>query len=310
MIVLSLCDGMSCGHLALDRAGIQVDKYYAAEIKDIAIKVTQDNYPDTIQIGDVNKISYIEGVLHTEKEDFSTPIDLVMFGSPCQSFSVAMKTEGRIGLEDKERSGLFLECYRILKEVNPQYFFMENVASMRNDDKDVITKLMGVKPLKINSQIVSPALRNRYYWTNIPYTPIKEKLISLQEILTSGYTDRKKARSLLASDSRPLATPVKMFHRYYAKRFGTLIFKSKEHYDDCVKYYNSHYAGMNAREIPTNETDIFNGVRMLNQEELEACQTVPRGYTKCLSRDDAANILGDGWTIDVIAGIFKGLKQE
>lgn len=157
---------------------------------------------------------------------------------------------------------------------------------------------------------MSPALRNRYYWTNIPYTPIKEKLISLQEILTSGYTDREKARSLLASDSRPLATPVKMFHRYYAKRFGTLIFKSKEHYEDCVKYYNSHYAGMSAREIPTNETDIFNGVRMLNQEELEACQTVPRGYTKCLSRDDAANILGDGWTIDVIAGIFKGLKQE
>lgn len=123
MKVLSLCDGMSCGHIALDRAGVNVDKYFAAEIKEIGIKVTKYNYPDTIHIGDVNKITYKNGILHTEYGDFETDIDLVIFGSPCQTFSIAMKKELRVGLENKEKSGLFLECYRILKEVNPKYFF-------------------------------------------------------------------------------------------------------------------------------------------------------------------------------------------
>ena len=117
---------MSCGHIALDRAGFEVENYFAAEIKEIAIKVTKDNYPKTIHIGDVNKITYKDGILYTEVGDFKTDIDLVMFGSPCQSFSIAMKTEHRVGLEDKEKSGLFLECYRILKEVSPKYFLTCN----------------------------------------------------------------------------------------------------------------------------------------------------------------------------------------
>ena len=91
--VLSLCDGMSCGHIALEQEGIKVSKYFAAEIKDIGIKVTKENYPDTIHIGDVNKITYKDGVLHTEVGDFETEIDIVMFGSPCQTFSVACKTD-------------------------------------------------------------------------------------------------------------------------------------------------------------------------------------------------------------------------
>lgn len=159
--VLSLCDGMSCGHIALDREGVKVNKYFAAEIKDIAVKVTKENYPNTIHIGNVNNISYKDGILHTEIGEFETDIDIVMFGSPCQTFSIACKTDKRIGLEDKNKSGLFLQCYRILKEVNPKYFFMENVASMKNDDKDFITKLMGVEPYLINADIVSPALRKR-----------------------------------------------------------------------------------------------------------------------------------------------------
>ena len=141
MKVLSLCDGMSCCHIALDKVGITVQDYYAAEIKEVGIKVTKYNYPDTIHIGDVNKISYKDGVLHTENGDYNVGhIDLVAFGSPCQSFSQAMKTHMRIGLEDKERSGLFLECYRILKEVNPTYFLMENVAGMKQEDKEFISK--------------------------------------------------------------------------------------------------------------------------------------------------------------------------
>lgn len=300
---------MSCGHIALDRAGIKVNKYFASEIKDIAIKVTKDNYPDTIHIGDVNKITYKDGILHTEIGNFKANIDLVIFGSPCQSFSIAMKTEHRIGLEDKEKSGLFLECYRILKEVNPQYFLMENVASMKNEDRDVISSMMGVKPLRINSEIVSPALRDRYYWTNIPnIEPIKRVNIKLQDVLTDGYTNRDKGHCLVVVDCRPATTPVKMFHRYYYKGFGNLIFKDKEQFEKCAKYYDEHYRGMKAKDIPVGETDIFNGVRYLNQTEIEKCQTVPEGYTKCLTRNETADVCGDGWTVDVITHIFSYIK--
>lgn len=147
LTVLSLCDGMSCGHIALEEAGFKVKTYFAAEIKDFAIRVTKENYPDTIHIGDVNKITYKDGVLYTGEGNFETKIDVVMFGSPCQSFSRAMKADMRVGLEDMERSGLFLECNRILKEVNPKYFLMENVV-MKAEDEEVITKMMGVNLLE------------------------------------------------------------------------------------------------------------------------------------------------------------------
>lgn len=281
MKVLSLCDGMSCGHIALDRAGVNVDKYFAAEIKEIGIKVTKYNYPDTIHIGDVNKVAYNDGILHTEYGDFETDIDIVMFGSPCQTFSVAMKKDLRVGLENKEKSGLFLECYRILKEVNPKYFLMENVARMKRDDMDFITGLMGVEPVRINSKLVSAQLRDRLYWTNIPNVTIpQDKGIILQDILTSGYTDREKARALLVSDSRPLTTKDRMIHRYRSTGFTTLVWE---------QYGNDE------------------SVRYMNQTELERCQTVPEGYTECLTRNEAADVLGDGWTVDVIAHIFKGL---
>jgi hypothetical protein len=285
MKVLSLCDGMSCCHIALDRAGISVKEYYAAEIKEIGIRVTKDNYPDTIHIGDVHKISYKDGVLHTANGDYNVgKIDLVAFGSPCQSFSQAMKTDMRVGLKDKERSGLFLECYRILKEVNPTYFLMENVASMKLEDRNFITKLMGVEPIRINSKLVGPALRDRLYWTNIPnVTQPEDKKITLQSILTSGYTDREKARALLVSDSRPLTDKKRMMHRYRDTGFTTIIWEEKGN-DASIRY--------------------------MNQTELERCQNVPEGYTKCLTRNEAANVLGDGWSVDVIAHIFKNLTTQ
>lgn len=281
MKVLSLCDGIACARIACERAGIVVDEYYAAEIKPNGIKVAMDNYPDIIQIGDVNKISYVDGILRTEKGDFEVGhIDLMVFGSPCQSFSIAMKTEMRVGLEDKKRSGLFLECHRIWKEVSPTYWLLENVASMKKEDKDVLSKFMGVEPLKINSELVSAALRNRYYWTNIEgVTMPEDKGILLQDILTSGYTDRKKARALLASDSRPLADKEKMLHRY--KKFGTIVWEEKGN-DESIRY--------------------------LNQTELERCQTVPEGYTRCLTRNQAADVLGDGFTVDVIAHILSFIR--
>lgn len=310
MKVLSLCDGMSCGQLALKKLGIPIEAYYAAEIKDVAIKVTLDNFPNTIEIGDVNQVSYKDGILTTENGDLQVgQIDLVMFGSPCQTFSLAMITEHRVGLEDKEKSGLFYECYRILQEVKPKYFLMENVRSMKDKDRDFISQVMGVEPIMIDSALIAPAMRKRYYWTNIEgVEQPKKKDIPLQSILTSGYTERQKARYLTVSDSRPLTTSVKMFHRFYYKGFNTLVFKDRQHYLNCKQYYDDNYKGMAAKDIPVDETDVFDGVRYLNQLELERCQTVPEGYTKILTRNEAADVLGDGWTIDVIAHILSYMK--
>ncbi len=312
--VLSLCDGMSCGQISLERAGIKVDKYFASEIKKIGIKVTKYNYPNTIHIGDVNRISYKDGVLKTEVGDFETDIDLVIFGSPCQTFSIAIPAEHRIGLQNLEKSGLFYQCGRILREVNPRYWLMENVASMNAKDRDLISEFLGVEPIMIDSKLVGPALRKRYYWTNIPViTPLIDKDVKLQQILTDGYTDREKARCLAVIDSRPNSTPIKMFHRYYATGFTTLIFKNKKQYEECVRFYKTHFRGMSAKEIDSvldfvDGLEIFEGIRYMNQLELERCQTVPEGYTQCLTRNEAADVLGDGWTVDVIAHIFKGLK--
>ena len=282
MKVLSLCDGMSIAHIALERAGFKVEEYYAAEIKPVALKVTKANYHNTIHIGDVNKVRYENGVLYTEKGDFNVGhIDMMIFGSPCQSFSIAMKTEMRVGLEDKVRSGLFLECHRILKEVCPTWFILENVASMKDEDRDFLSKCMGVEPIRINSKLVCAALRDRYYWTNISnITQPEDKGITLQSILTSGYTDRQKARALLVSDSRPLADKKKMLHRY--KKFGTIVWE-EEGNDDSIRY--------------------------LNQTELERCQTVPEGYTKCLTRNEAADVLGDAFTVDIIAHILSFINK-
>ena len=310
--VLSLCDGMSCGQIALDELNIGVNKYIAAEIKDIGVKVTKDNYPNTIHIGDVKKITYKDGVLYSEHEEIKVNIDMVIFGSPCQTFSIACKTDKRIGIEDENKSGLFLHCVRILNEIKPKFFFMENVASMKDEDRDFITNLMGVQPIKINAEKVSPALRNRYYWTNIKQNyDIVENNICLNDILENGWSDRVKARNLLVSDSRPLTTPVKMFHRYYSTGFTTLIFKSKEHYQECVKEYERLTGGKRkiaAKELNGYTGTIFNGVRYLSQNELEKCQCVPNGYTKCLSRNEAADVLGDGWNIKVIKYFFQNIK--
>ena len=153
MNVLSLFDGMSCGRIALDRLGIKVDNYYASEIDKYAIKVSEANYPDIIQVGDV-----------TELDTSTLPkIDLVMGGSPCQGFSFAGK---QLAFDDP-RSALFFEFVRCVKELKPKYFLLENVR-MKKEYLDVISEYMGVEPIMINSALVSAQNRVRYYWTNIP----------------------------------------------------------------------------------------------------------------------------------------------
>lgn len=291
---------MSCGQIALKKLGIKIDTYYASEIKEDAIKVTQYNFPETIQLGNVVNI---------KKGDLPN-IELLIGGSPCQNLSIAMATQHRKGL-DGDKSSLFYEYYRLLKEVKPEYFLLENVGSMRKNDRDVITELLGVEPIKINSKLVSAQLRNRLYWTNITnIEQLKDKNIKLNDTLTEGWSDRKKARCLLESESRPLTTPVKMFHRYYSTGFTTLIFKDEDHYHRCVKHYDKNFKGMSAKDIDGFKGDlsVYNGLRYLNQEELEKLQTVPKGYTKLLDRNQAAGLLGDGWTVDVIAHILSYMK--
>lgn len=270
--VLSLFDGMSCGQIALERAGIEVDKYYASEIKDHAIKVTQHNYPNTIQIGSVLD-------LNDARLKQLPNIDLLIGGSPCQDLSIAQKK--REGLRG-EKSKLFWEYVRILEKIKPKYFLLENVARMKKEDKDIITQTLGVTPIRINSKLVSAQLRDRLYWTNIPGVELPEdKHIYLKEII-DGYTDREKARALLASDSRPLKDKKRMWHRYKNTGFTTIVFEEENLNPDKIRY--------------------------LNQRELERCQTVPEGYTNILDRNKAADLLGDGWTVDVIAHIFSYIK--
>ena len=272
MNVLSLFDGISIFQLALQKADIKVDNYFASEIKDIALKVTKENFPNTIQLGDVTKLDLK-----------ALPKIDIIGGSPCQNLSVAMKKEHRKGLKG-DKSILFWEYARILEEVKPKYFLLENVARMNKEDKDIITQTLGVEPIRINSSLLSAQLRDRLYWTNIPNVTMPEdKGIKLQDILTSGYTDREKSRALLVSDSRPLTTKSRMIHRYRTTGFTTLVFEEKGNDESC---------------------------RYFNQTELERLQTVPDGYTKCLTRNQAANVLGDAWTRDVIAHILKGLKEE
>lgn len=310
--VLSLFDGMSCGRIALERAGIKVDNYYASEIKPHALEVTKHNYPDTIHVGDVTKLEYVNGKLDNTETTFNVgEIDLFIGGSPCQNFSAACIPSKRLGLQG-EKSSLFYEYLRLLKEVQPKYFFLENVASMDKEDQDKISEYLGVQPVRINSDKFSAQLRDRLYWTNLEVSPVEDyNAPLLKDVLESGYSPRKKALCLLEGYSRPTSTPYRKMRRH-AKSFNTLIFKSESHYNDCMELYNKNFKGLKAKEadkIAENlDLSTFEGIRDLTQTEMERLQTVPEGYTSVVSRNDAASLLGDGWTVDVIAHIFKGIK--
>lgn len=179
MKVLSLFDGISSGRLALERAGIPVEKYYASEIDKYAIQVAQKNYPDTIQVGDVNKLNYLELL----------DVDMIIGGSPCQDLSIAK--QNRQGLRG-ERSGLFWKYVEALEVIHPKWFLLENVASMRNEDRDAITETLRklypeTECIMINSALVSAQQRKRYYWTNWHVEQPQDKGILLKDILESGY---------------------------------------------------------------------------------------------------------------------------
>ena len=190
MKVLSLFDGVSCGRVALERAGIPVETYYASEIDKYAMSVAQAMYPDTIQIGDVCKVDFAQ---------YIGKVDMIIGGSPCQDLSIAK--QNRQGLQG-ERSRLFWEYIKALTIIKPKYFLLENVASMKNEDRDAITAVLrGIYPetecIMINSALVSAQQRKRYYWTNWHVEQPEDKGILLKDILeTAGETTENKSYAL------------------------------------------------------------------------------------------------------------------
>ena len=183
---------MRCGAIALERAGITYDKYFCSEIDKYARKIGNKNYPNAIELGDVNNYDMWEFI-----DGFSwDSIDLLIGGSPCQDLSIAK--QDRKGLEG-ERSGLFWTYVKILEKAKPKYFLLENVASMRDCDRDKISKILGVEPIMINSALMSAQQRKRYYWTNIWVTQPNDKKIFLRDVIESGNAWSHKAYTLTAS---------------------------------------------------------------------------------------------------------------
>jgi len=300
MNILSLFDGMSCGQLAIERCGIIVDKYFASEIDKDSIKVTMDNFPHTMEIGSIVDIVATQ----------LPKIDLMIGGSSCQNFSIA---GNRVGMATKEKneivtleqyinlknqgfefigeSYLFWEYVRLLKEIKPKYFLLENVK-MSKKWEDVITKTLGVKPIAINSKLVSAQKRPRLYWTNIPNvtTPTNRNII-LSDILDDIPTNK---------DLAPYMT--KKFDGVNRLDKGIFTFLG----DDkacCLTKGAGH-----GNKILIDRNTMTR--RHLTRNELERLQTVPVNYTRAVSPNKASEMLGNGWTVDVIKHIFSFIPKE
>lgn len=303
--VLSLFDGMACGMIALERAGIKVKKYYASEIKPNAIKVARHNYPGIVHVGDVRSLSYKDGYLTTEEGTiFIGKVDLIIGGSPCQDFSICKAMDminktGITGLEG-DKSSLFYEYLRLREETKATHFLLENVK-MSKASKGELDSYLGVEGVLINSKLVSYQRRSRYYWTNIPNLTIPEdRNISFQDYKETD--DAECAKRAL----NPLA---KTWISMWSNGKGTNKQGSCANVTDADKIYC--LTTKQDRSPNSGLVAYKDFCRFLTLRELEQAQTVPVGYTACLnSYYKAADVLGDGWTVDVIAHIFSGLKEQ
>jgi site-specific DNA-cytosine methylase len=279
MNVLSLFDGMSCGQIALNRAGIKYDKYFASEIDKYAIQVTQHNYPETIQIGDI---------LDVKGSDLPK-IDIMFGGSPCQGFSFAGK---RLNFDDP-RSKLFFEFVRLKEELNPKYFLLENVK-MKKEHEQVITEHMGVEPIRINSNLVSAQSRERLYWTNIPGIEQPED----KGILVKDIIDYSGEHKILP----PKTIQAQLYYAKNYKATGKAPTLTRE---------LAHGWGKNITPKCYLEIKAVTGEdRLFSPLECERLQTVPDNYSSMVSNTQRFNMLGNGWTVDVITHIFKNIRQE
>jgi site-specific DNA-cytosine methylase len=273
--VLSLFDGISAGQVALERTGIKVDNYFASEIDKYAIKITQKNYPNTIQLGDINNW----------KEWNLPKIDLVMGGSPCQGFSNA---GAGLNFEDP-RSKLFFVFVDILKYHNPKYFLLENVK-MKKEWSDIISDHMKVSHIEMNSALVSAQSRKRFYWTNIEgIVQPKDKNIFLKDIIESGTVDREKSYCIDACYYKGGS-----INQYLEKSRLQLVNLSH------IPFHQSEKRLM----VEDNST-----WRKLTPLECERLQTFPNGYTEGISNTQRYKGLGNSWTVDMVAHIFGFIKQ-
>ena len=299
--VLSLFDGISCGRIALERAKVKVSHYFASEIKKCAIKCSSVNYPDIIQIGDVRKVYYSNGYLFTEKGQFCVgKIDLLIGGSPCQDFSNAAscwhkEENGQYGLQGS-KSSLFYEYIRLKEEIQPDYFLLENVR-MKALAKKELDAYMGVEGIYINSDLVSYQHRARFYWTNIPDVTIPEdKGINFQDYKSKNKVELEEAK-LNRTPSRE-----KMWNNG----------QGRNNLKSCANVTDKTKIGCLTRRqdrSPNSGLIAYKDfARYLTRSEIEQAQTLPVGYTSMLTYNQMQDVCGDGWTVDVIAHIFKGLK--
>lgn len=303
MVVLSLFDGISCGRVALERAGIKVDKYYASEIDKYAIKVSEDNYSDIIRIGDVTRVNYRDGILYTEKGEFNVgKIDLLIGGSPCQSFSQSGDGSGFDG-----KSKLFWEYARIRHQVNPTFYLLENVK-MRKEWKDIITGAVGNEPIEINSARVSAQNRVRNYWTNIPGVEQPEDMgINLIDIIEDGIVDRDKALTLTSTyRNNP------QLYEYTAQKRKQIVFldRSKSYCIDANYWKGGNpdqYFNKSRRQLVFVQDDGSDIVyyRKLTPVECERLQNLPDGFTSAVSNTQRYKALGNGWNVNTITHILK-----
>ena len=332
MNVLSLFDGMSCGQIALKNLDVKVDNYYASEIDNYAIQIAKKNFPNTIHLGDVTQIpSSVFGA-----NGFNTKIDLVMGGSPCQGFS---RAGNNLNFDDP-RSKLFFEFVRLVEELKPKYFLLENVK-MTKEHRDTISKFLGVEPIYIDSALVSAQTRKRYYWTNIPYIfgPINQHITLRDIIQTEGelknsevdermVTKLGKAYCLTARyDGAVWWNSIERSQRTMIRIEDKVVFPeaTKKGYAEAgvgegldLSYPNSTTRRGRALKnkahclttISPNQGIInekYNW-RKLTPIECERLQTVPDNYTEGVSNAQRYKMLGNGWTVKVIEHILKNME--
>ena len=274
--VLSCFDGISCGQVALERAGIKVNKYYSLEIDKNCIFITKKNFPNTIQLGDIKNIN------GNEFEE----IDLIIAGTPCQDLS-SFKQNAK-GLKG-DKSILFFEFLKILRELKPKYFLLENVKSMKKRDRDIISKELGVEPIEINSAEFSAQNRIRLYWTNITQFRWIVNNVKFKDILEDLH--------------------FREIPKCFFKKWG-----DKQRIDKGLNWVENEKANcLTTKNCHTNQYLLNkekDKIRLLTAQEYEKLQTLPLGYTNGISDGERFKCMGNGWTIDVIAHLFKALSNQ
>lgn len=326
MNVLSLFDGISCGQIALERANVKIDTYYASEIDKYAIQVTRNKYPKTIQLGIVEDLFYIHNESQFEIKNNGSPswlnekvnngIDLLIGGSPCQSFSNLGDGSGFTG-----KSKLFFQYLRLLKQIKPKYFLLENVT-MKKEWENMISKELGVRPIRLNSSLVSAQNRERLYWTNIPVTtiPMDKKIILsdiLEEKVDEKYYLSEKAIKYITNKMRIEKGFTKIngdkstcFPKYYNNsKNGTFLCVDANGRIDSEKTGTLTKRYSKGVENYGSNPFIYDGrFRKLTPLEAERLQTLPDNYTSNLSDTQRYFCIGNGWTVDIIAHILKHIK--